>query len=88
MQKAQVVWTTWACINGGEGGRLWLKKSFLKNQPLIKMAESFSVPPRCPDGNACLAAEMRSNASPLLVRKVLHVQHLPMLSPAGQVLIQ
>ena len=20
MQKAQVVWTTWACINGGEGG--------------------------------------------------------------------
>ena len=21
MQKAQVVWTTWACINGGEGVR-------------------------------------------------------------------
>ena len=21
MQKTQVVWTTWACINGGEGDR-------------------------------------------------------------------
>ena len=34
MQKAQVVWTTWARINGGEGGRFRLsRKPLIHKEP-------------------------------------------------------
>ena len=39
MQKAQVVWTTWACINGGEGVRRNRIFEGFQSSPIIALTQ-------------------------------------------------